>query len=44
MRLNKIQLFCGSSEKWVNELQAKESKVLLIGSWKVEIGDQDQYS
>lgn len=35
--------YINNYEKWTNELQAKESKASLIGSWKVEVGDQDQY-
>ncbi|KAI7694705.1 hypothetical protein SSS_03936 [Sarcoptes scabiei] len=30
-------------EKWLNEIQSKTDKVRLIGSWKVEVGDLDQY-
>jgi hypothetical protein len=37
-------LFFDLSEKWINESHSKDSNALLVGSWKVEIGDQDQYS
>ncbi|CAG2174504.1 unnamed protein product, partial [Oppiella nova] len=30
-------------EKWTNQLQTKNSNAELVGSWKVAIGDQDQY-
>ena len=31
------------SKNWSNEVHNKDSKTKLIGSWKVEVGDQDQY-
>ena len=31
------------SKNWSTELQSKDDKAKLIGSWKVEVGDQDQY-
>ncbi|KAH9395338.1 Nipsnap [Tyrophagus putrescentiae] len=31
------------NKNWSTELQSKDAKAKLIGSWKVEVGDQDQY-
>lgn len=38
-----IDKFITNSKNWSTELQSKDSKAKLIGSWKVEVGDQDQY-
>lgn len=35
--------FLCNSKNWSKEIQDKENKAKLIGSWKVEVGDQDQY-
>jgi len=40
---NSVDPYLINYEKWVKESQSKDSNALLIGSWKVEIGDQDQY-
>ncbi|CAG2115550.1 unnamed protein product, partial [Medioppia subpectinata] len=37
------ELYLNNYEKWTNELQSKNSNAELVGSWKVEIGDQDQH-